>query len=100
MLEDRNDSWKYLQFQENYQKFEFDEANNQLEALKVKGNAFSMEKDTNKRNALKKWHRLPIIRLRIHKIEQSILDGGNFGDNINAFQHIDNIRNLTNEVKY
>ncbi|VDN95044.1 unnamed protein product [Brugia pahangi] len=57
-----------------------------------------MEKDANKRNALKKWHRLPIIRLRIHKIEQSILDGDSFGDSIGALQHIDNIRNLANEI--
>ncbi|KAK6103981.1 hypothetical protein QQG55_14550 [Brugia pahangi] len=92
--------WKdeVAKFQGVYQTLELNEANNQLKALKVKGNAFEMEKDANKRNALKKWHRLPIIRLRIHKIEQSILDGDSFGDSIGALQHIDNIRNLANEI--
>ncbi|VBB34874.1 unnamed protein product [Acanthocheilonema viteae] len=85
-------------FQDVYETLEFNDANNQLEALKVKGNAFAMEKDANKKNALKKWRNLPIIRLRIHKIEQSILDGDNFGDSISAFQRIDEIRNLANEV--
>lgn len=66
--------------------------------MKVKGKAFGMEKEANKQNALKKWRILPIIRLRIHKIEQGILDGDNFGDSIGALQHIDKIRNLANEV--
>ncbi|KAM3718449.1 Nuclease SbcCD subunit [Dirofilaria immitis] len=93
-------NWKdeIAKFQDAYQNYEFDKANNQLEALKIKGNAFVMEKNANKRNALKKWHRLPIIRLRIHKIEQGILDIDNFGDNIYIFQHIDRIRNLSNEI--
>ncbi|VDK79320.1 unnamed protein product [Litomosoides sigmodontis] len=92
--------WKaeVAKFQDVYETLEFNEANSQLEALKVKGNAFGMEKEANKKNALKKWRSLPIIRLRIHKIEQTILDGNNFGDSIGALQRIDKIRNLANEV--
>ncbi|VDM94614.1 unnamed protein product, partial [Onchocerca ochengi] len=100
-LQQPNDpkDWKeeIAKFQDVYQTFEFDEAVKQLEALKIKGNAFVMEKDVNKRNALNKWHHLPIIRIRIHKIEQNILDVDSFGDNIHLFQHIDRIRNLVNE---
>uniref|UniRef100_A0A1I7W3X1 WD_REPEATS_REGION domain-containing protein n=1 Tax=Loa loa TaxID=7209 RepID=A0A1I7W3X1_LOALO len=91
---------KVAKFQELYQTFEFDEANNQLQALKIKGNAFAMEKNANKQNALKKWHRLPIIRLRIHKIEENILNGDNFGDSIDALQRIDNVRDSATEVNY
>uniref|UniRef100_A0A915PMB7 Uncharacterized protein n=1 Tax=Setaria digitata TaxID=48799 RepID=A0A915PMB7_9BILA len=92
--------WKeeVAKFRDTYQKFEFDEANKQLETLKMKANAFALEKDINKRNALKKWRRLPVVRLRIQRIEQSILDIDNFGANIHTIQHIDKIRNLTNEV--
>lgn len=89
-----------MQFQEAYETLEFNEASNKLEALRVKGNEFVTEKDANKQNALKKWRSLPVIRLRIHKIEQNILDGNNFGDNISALQRIDQIRNLVNQVKF
>ncbi|EFO17285.1 hypothetical protein LOAG_11215 [Loa loa] len=56
------------------------------------------KKNANKQNALKKWHRLPIIRLRIHKIEENILNGDNFGDSIDALQRIDNVRDSATEI--
>ncbi|VDO45723.1 unnamed protein product [Onchocerca flexuosa] len=92
--------WKeeIAKFRDVYQTFEFDEASKQLEALKVKGNAFAMEKDMNKRNAREKWRHLPIIRLRIHRIEQNILDNDSFGDNFHVLQRVDRVRNLANEI--
>ncbi|CAG9530918.1 unnamed protein product [Cercopithifilaria johnstoni] len=91
--------WKdeVAKFKDVYETLTSDEVNKQLEALKVKGNAFTTERDANKQNALKKWHNLPIARLRIGKIEENILNGDS-GENINALQRIDKIRNLISEV--
>ncbi|VDM99666.1 unnamed protein product [Thelazia callipaeda] len=93
-------NWKeaVAKFADTYQTFGFDRARNHLNSLKLNSDAYSVEKEANKQNALKKWRRLPIIRIRIHKIEQEIFDTKYFGKNFKAFRHIDKIRNLINEA--
>uniref|UniRef100_A0A0R3RWJ6 Uncharacterized protein n=1 Tax=Elaeophora elaphi TaxID=1147741 RepID=A0A0R3RWJ6_9BILA len=96
---DPND-WKdeVTKFQQIYETLECDKATSQLEALKAKGNAFEMEKSANKKNALEKWRNLAIIRLRINKIERSILESDNFSDHFDALLLIDTIRSFAYET--
>ncbi|VDK43268.1 unnamed protein product [Gongylonema pulchrum] len=76
----------------------FEEAEKKLEDLKLKMNAYVLEKEANKRNALNKWRRLPVTRIRLHRIEQRLLDAESFGGNLKALGHIDAIRNMANEA--